>query len=167
MEPTITQPSSAALMQMGAGFMIFLLVFIVFAIVIQWKIFTKANQPGWACIIPIYNAIVYLRIIGRPASWLLVYLVCGVLYGIGIAMAVKGSAMGGLLSGIGGLAILIIAIIDTNRLSKSFGKGPGFTAGLIILGIIFQAILAFGSAKYIGPNGVGAINNDNPEVLHS
>jgi hypothetical protein len=49
----------------------------------------------------------------------------------------------------------IIAIIqDIHRLSKSFGKDAGFTVGLIFLGIIFYPILGFGSAKYVGPNGV-------------
>ncbi len=38
-------------------------------------------------------------------------------------------------------------------ISKSFGKDEGFTAGLIILGIIFWPILGFGSAKYLGPYG--------------
>jgi len=31
------------------------LAFLVFMIAAMWKIFTKAGQPGWACIIPIYN----------------------------------------------------------------------------------------------------------------
>ena len=34
------------------------LVFIVLMIASAWKIFTKAGQPGWAAIIPIYNFIV-------------------------------------------------------------------------------------------------------------
>ncbi|HPJ45228.1 MAG TPA: DUF5684 domain-containing protein [Tenuifilaceae bacterium] len=35
----------------------------------------------------------------------------------------------------------------------SFGKGVGFTIGLIFLGFIFLPILAFGDAKYNGPVG--------------
>ena len=38
-------------------------------------------------------------------------------------------------------------------ISKSFGKDEGFTAGLLFLGFIFWPILAFGSAKYLGPYG--------------
>jgi arginine exporter protein ArgO len=38
-------------------------------------------------------------------------------------------------------------------LSKSFGKDEGFTIGLIVLSFIFYPILAFGSAKYLGPYG--------------
>jgi len=33
-------------------------------------------------------------------------------------------------------------------LAKSFGKGGGFTAGLILLPFIFLPILGFGSATY-------------------
>ena len=38
-------------------------------------------------------------------------------------------------------------------LAKSFGKGGGFAAGLILLGFIFFPILAFGSSQYQGPAG--------------
>jgi hypothetical protein len=38
-------------------------------------------------------------------------------------------------------------------LSKSFGKEEGFTIGLLLLGIVFYPILAFGDAKYLGPYG--------------
>jgi len=38
-------------------------------------------------------------------------------------------------------------------LSKSFGKGAGFTVGLVLLGFIFVPILGFGRAQYIGPGG--------------
>jgi hypothetical protein len=40
-----------------------------------------------------------------------------------------------------------------NMLSKSFGKDEGFTAGLILLGIVFYPILGFGEATYLGPFG--------------
>jgi len=37
--------------------------------------------------------------------------------------------------------------------SKSFGKDEGYTVGLVLLGIVFWPILAFGDAAYIGPYG--------------
>lgn len=41
-----------------------------------------------------------------------------------------------------------------NLLSKSFGKGVGFTIGLLFLPFIFMPILGFDkSIKYIGPAG--------------
>jgi hypothetical protein len=103
------------------------LIFGIFLIAAQWKIYTKAGQPGWACIIPIYNFYILLKIVGKPWWWLLLMLIPFV--------------------------NLIYAIWTVNMLSKSFGKDEGFTVGLLLLGIIFYPILGFGSAKYQGPFG--------------
>lgn len=99
----------------------------VFYIISLWKIFTKAGQPGWAAIIPIYNTYVLLKIVGKPGYWLVLMLIPGVNF--------------------------VFAIWSMNMLSKSFGKDEGFTVGLILLSFIFYPILAFGSAKYLGPYG--------------
>ena len=99
----------------------------IFLIAAQWKIFQKAEQPGWACIIPIYNTIVLLRIVGKPWWWLLLMLIP--------------------------LVNIIFAIWMVNLLSKSFGKDEGFTIGLLLLGFIFYPILGFGRATYLGPYG--------------
>lgn len=103
-----------------------LIVAILF-IICYWKIFTKAGKPGWAAIIPIYNIIVLLEIIGKPWWWLILLLIPFV--------------------------NIIFMIWMINLLSKSFGQGVGFTIGLIILSIIFLPILAFGGASYKGPAG--------------
>jgi hypothetical protein len=103
------------------------LAIIVLIIVAQWKIYEKAGKPGWACIIPIYNIIVLLEIIGKPWWWLLLMLVP--------------------------IVNIIFLIWMTNLLSLSFGKSEGFTVGLILLPIIFYPILGFGDATYNGPAG--------------
>ena len=94
-------------------------------IVAMWKVFTKAGQPGWASIIPIYNIYIWCKIVGRPWWWILLMLIPFVNF-----------------------IICIILCID---LAKSFGKGVGFGLGLAFLGIIFFPILGFGSAQYQGP----------------
>ena len=93
-------------------------------IVALWKVFTKAGQPGWASIIPIYNLYVWCKIVGRPWWWILLMLIPFVNF--------------------------IIAIILCIDMAKSFGKGAGFGIGLALLGIIFLPILGFGSAQYQG-----------------
>ena len=93
-------------------------------IVAMWKVFSKAGQPGWASIIPIYNLYIWCKIVGRPWWWILLMLIPFVNF-----------------------IILIILCIDT---AKSFGKGAGFGIGLALLGIIFWPILGFGSAQYQG-----------------
>ncbi|MBI5010319.1 MAG: hypothetical protein HZB98_11885 [Bacteroidia bacterium] len=100
---------------------------IVLMIVSVWKIFTKAGKPGWACIIPIYNIIVLLEIVGKPWWWLLLMLIPFVNF--------------------------VLAIWMLNLLSKSFGHEVGFTLGLIFLGFIFFPILGLGESKYVGPAG--------------
>jgi len=107
----------------GPFFWICEVAFIVLMLAAMWKIFAKAGQPGWAAIIPIYNWIVWCKIVGRPAWWVLLLLICFPIF-------------------------FIILSID---LAKSFGKGVGFAVGLILLSIIFFPILGFGNATYQGP----------------
>ena len=56
--------------------------FAIIAIVAQWKLYEKAGQPGIACIVPVWNVIVFLKIVGRPAShiWYMLIPVFGQLY---------------------------------------------------------------------------------------
>jgi len=103
------------------------LVILVLYIASMWVVFTKAGKPGWAAIIPIYNIIILLEIIGKPWWWLLLFLIP--------------------------VVNIVFAIWMLNLLSISFGKGVGFTIGLIFLGFIFLPILAFSDAKYNGPAG--------------
>ena len=100
---------------------------IIFLIAAQWKVYSKAGQPGWACIIPIYNLYVLTKIIGKPGWWVVMFFIP--------------------------LVNIIFLIWAVNLLSKSFGKDEGFTIGLLLLGIIFYPILGFGGAQYIGPYG--------------
>ena len=51
------------------GFMVLL------SVVAQWRLYEKAGQPGIAAIVPVWNVIVFLRIIGRPASHMFLFLI--------------------------------------------------------------------------------------------
>ena len=106
------------------GFVVFLIL--VFA---GWRIFEKAGKPGWAVIIPFYNVIVLLEIVGKPWWWLLLMIFVPI-------------------------GQLIWGIWTVNLLAKSFGKNEGYTIGLIFLPIIFYPILGFGNAEYKGPAGL-------------
>ena len=51
-------------------------------------------------------------------------------------------------------SVNIVYLVWTyNMVSKSFGKDEGYTAGLVLAGIVFFPMLGFGSAKYLGPYG--------------
>jgi hypothetical protein len=112
---------------MSTGYIIVWLIIMIFLLAAEWKIFTKAGKPGWAILIPIYNIIVFLEIVGRPLWWIVLLLIPFV--------------------------NLIIMIILINDLSKSFGKGVGYTLGLLFLSIVFVPLLGFGNAQYVGPGG--------------
>ena len=103
-----------------------LIPFAVFVLIIisAWKVFEKADKPGWACLIPIYNIIVMLEIVDRPWWWLFLLLIP--------------------------LVNLIFAVILCIDLAKAFGQGAAFGIGLLFLGFIFYPILAFGDASYLG-----------------
>jgi len=117
---------------------IFGLLVALLLIVAMWKVFTKAGQPGWASIIPIYNLYIWCKIVGRPWWWILLMLIPFVNF-----------------------IICIILCID---LAKSFGKGVGFGIGLALLGIIFFPILGFGSAQYQGPSAGGSAPGMAPQA---
>ena len=105
----------------------FLFLFIIFFIVPLfiipgWLIYVKAGKAGWASIIPIYSTLVLLQIVNKP--WWFVFLF--------VVPIVQG----------------IVTIWVTNLLSKSFGKGVGFTIGLLLLPFVFYPILGYGSSTY-------------------
>jgi Family of unknown function (DUF5684) len=109
----------------SACYSLFMLAFAVLIIAGMWKLFTKAGKPGWAAIVPIYNIIVLLEVIGRPTWWVVLYLIPFV-----------------------NIVILFIVWID---LAKSFGKDVAYALGLIFLPFIFLPMLGFGKATYVGP----------------
>ena len=80
-----------------------------------WKVFTKAGQPGWAAIVPIYNAYVLLKIAQKPGWWLILLFVP--------------------------IVNIVVGILALAALARNFGKGAGFVVGLILLPIVFYPIL--------------------------
>ena len=104
---------------------VYLIVMVLLIIVPMWKIFTKAGQPGIAAIIPIWNILVMIEIAKKPTWWIILFLVPFVNF--------------------------IIMIMIMHGISINFGKDSGFTAGLILLPIVFIPILGYGSAQYSPP----------------
>lgn len=92
-----------------------------------WQVFAKAGEAGWKCLIPIYGAVVFMKIVGRPWWWVLWMLV---------------PVLG-----------IIPAVVTSLDLARVFGKGAGFGVGIMFLGFIFVPMLAFGGAEYVGPDG--------------
>lgn len=119
---------------LGVAFFIFMMVAIVFYIIVNWKIFTKAGKPGWAALVPVYNVYVMLQIADLGAIYLL--LLC--------------------LPFINLYAIYKMYV----GLARNFGKSDGFGIAMIFFSPILLPVLAFGNATYNG-NGNSDWNNNN------
>ena len=127
-DPTTTDDAAnAAAVGIGIGLAIVYLILLVLVIAGMWKMFQKAGKPGWAAIVPIYNFIVLLEIVGKPLWWIILLFIPFVNF-----------------------VIIIILYIE---LAKSFGKGVGYAFGLLLLPFVFFPMLGFGDARY-NPNAV-------------
>lgn len=97
--------------------------------VAMWKIFAKADQPGWASLVPFYNFYVLLKVVGRPGWWLALMFVP--------------------------LVVVVIAVVVMIDLAKAFGKRGGFAVLLILVPFIGWPVLAWGDARYVRDTRVG------------
>lgn len=124
----------------GAFFLIILgvgLFISIISVISMWVLFQKAGKPGWASLIPIYNIIVMVEIVGKPMIWILwLIFPC---------------------------TSIFFSIWLLNLFVKSFGKSEGFTVGIIFLSPIFLPLLAFGNNPYLGPSAAEAKNNFPPQ----
>lgn len=68
--------------KMGQAFYYAIGFIAVVAALAQWRLYDKAGQPGYTALIPFVNLVVFLRIVGRPAShaWLFFIPLYGQLY---------------------------------------------------------------------------------------
>ena len=107
---------------------LFWLAIVAFYLYCAWKLYEKAGREGWEGIIPIYNLIILFKIVGKPWWWIFLMIIP--------------------------IVNIVFIVWTYNMLSKSFGKDEAFTVGLVILGFIFQPILALSkNIQYQGPYG--------------
>lgn len=119
----------------GGAYLFVMIAITIFMAFVQWKVYEKAGQPGWACLVPIYNIVVLLRITKQPEWWILLFFVPFVNF--------------------------VIAIMIAIELARVFGQSGGFAAGLILLPMVFFPILAFGDARYEGGSSLPPANREN------
>jgi hypothetical protein len=110
---------------MEAAIIIYVAI-ILLMIISLWIVVNKAGRPGVSQIIPIWNIIELVRIAGKPLWWVILILLIPIVN-------------------------IILLIMVYHGISQAFGKGAGFTVGLILLPFIFWPILAFSDAKYSAP----------------
>lgn len=121
---------------MSVGMVVIFIVMIlllIWSVVINWRIFKKAGQPGWKALIPVYDVITIHRIIRSSKGSLIIYGIlmasCVIFYFLGMGLPT---------------AFLVIYYMSLYyRMAKYFGKSVGFAVGCAFLWPIFGAILAF------------------------
>ena len=114
----------------GSAMSIFQLVFWVIYMIVMvimfialWKVYVKADEPGWACLIPFYGWWVYMRMTCKKnLLWFILLFIPFANY-----------------------VAIIVSIIG---LAKSFGKGVGTILLLIFFPFIGLPMLAFGDAEW-------------------
>lgn len=99
--------------------------FIVAIIVAQWILFSKAGEKPWKCLIPIYNAYIWVKIVMGNGVLFLLYLVP--------------------------IVGFVFSIIVSFRTANVFGKGTLVGILSVFFGPIVQLYLAWSDAQYIGP----------------
>jgi len=100
---------------------------LVLLVASNWVVFTKAGEAGWKSIVPIYGLCVLARIVGRPWWW-------------GLLLFVP-------------VVNIVVGVVMSLDLARSFSKGAGFGWGIVLLGPVFYPLLAFGDNRYAGPGG--------------
>jgi len=124
MEYYYTDPATTAgLAGIGIGIWVFALIISIFMLVVMWKIYVKAGQPGWAAIIPIYNYVILFKILKMDWWHILIMLFVP-------------------------FAAVVYLILIPIKLAKVFGKDTGFAVLTLFFPFVCYPILAFGSATY-------------------
>lgn len=125
---------------------------VIFLIIAECKMFTKAGESWWKALIPVYSTWIEAKIAGLAWWW------CPIMLGVTAL-----SAFGGL-SVFAPAAAVVISFNFYYNISKKFGKTNGFAVLCTLLPIIGIPILAFGSDKYnastkTDKNGIFAVEN--------
>lgn len=106
-------------------YLVILMAILVISFMASWKVFVKAGKPGWAVFVPFYSSYCQFDI-AFGNGWLFLLMLVPIVN-------------------------IVIGIWQCFKLASAFGKGIGFGFGLLFLPLIFEVILGFGDAEYIGP----------------
>lgn len=135
----------AAILGLYAGMIMVIigvsLVLGLLSIIGHWKVYSKAGQPGWSSIIPFYGSYIMCKITWGN-GWL--FLVPLVLSGAGLFFT------NSIICSILFILSFVFSCITNYKLATAFGKGVGFTVGLVLLNWLFMMILGFSDALYLG-----------------
>lgn len=119
---------------------------VVLYIVGMWRIFEKAGENGWKCLIPFYNQYTMYKMFWKTKYfWIVLVLSIANVFFNGLALTIP--ALSTVVSIIS-LVAFVFAVFLNYRISASFGHGIGYCIGLLLLPFIFTLILGFNQDEY-------------------
>lgn len=152
---------------LGASFgltFLTIIIFYVLTVIATWKIFQKANEPGWKSLIPFYNIYIMFKIAKmKNWFWWIILSTLALLLVMFLDKTLDVFTMSDTeltnynwdmhLSTVCMLAITCTIYLWTEavyawRTSKVFGHGIPFALGIFFFQSIFWLILGFDNSKY-------------------
>lgn len=131
MEYSVSLEGTQALIFMGVCGVI-----VLFMLISRWRIYSKANKPGWAVLIPIYSDIVFFEIADMNILKVILLFIP--------------------------IANVIVFFSSHVRVAKKFGKGAGFGVFMALIPLIGYPVLAFGKSIY---NGDSVSTDEQSSIL--
>lgn len=119
MEYSVSLNGTDALIFLGVS-----VIIVLFMLISKWRIYIKANKPGWAVLIPIYNDIVFFEVAGMNVLMVILLFIP--------------------------IANVIVYFISNVKVAKKFNKGTGFGIFMALFPLLGYPILAFGKSVYEG-----------------
>ncbi|MCB0479936.1 MAG: hypothetical protein KDC83_00830 [Flavobacteriales bacterium] len=139
-----------------------------FAILGQWVLYYKCSLPGISCLVPVWNVVVFLKIMGRP-SWQIIFLmipppiIAYIIYTGDMSMVANIALISM------SVIFLVFTIIVYIELCQCFGKNSisSYISVLLFNGLYVMYLGMSGETEYLGPvHGPKSIKN-KPESAAS
>lgn len=120
-------------------------VMVVLTIIGQWKTAKKLGGKGWSQVIPVYRDYEMARAAGCAVEMTVAYTALGAVCLLG--QVFSGNEAMGMLAGFAFIPTVVLGILVARQVARRFGKGAGFTAGLVLVPYVFYMILGCGKAQ--------------------
>lgn len=120
-------------------FFVIILITYILSVVGLWKMFQKADRPGWHALIPIYNTYVLCIIAGVSPWWLVISIISSLVVAFVPILSILSSFIS-----------IYFGVLLAVSVSRSFGKEDIYALGIYFLPFIFYMIIGLGDSKYLG-----------------
>lgn len=123
-----------------------ILIVVVLMIVTNFKIYKKAGEEGWKCLIPYYNTWTECKFLGINTNW--VWILIGSSF---VFVFLDGLLDTTIFSYLSYIVTFYFQVLRSISMAQSFGKDTGYGVGILFLQVVFLPMLAFGKSEYVGP----------------